>query len=175
MRALLPAVAIVAALCLGCGSAWCLEIGVQPYAAQVVGIKTGGPDSNTWTYTVYNTSPVADYDLWLIAIEVDDAVEVVNAVSPAGWAADATSQPHFVSWICYVGEVGQGAFQTGFEATFSTAPVLQTYSAMFNNANTGEYPVDSGPVTFAPEPASMSVLVAGLMSVAALLRRRRAQ
>ena len=173
MRAFLPAAALLGVLCGSCTTAWCLQPGEQPYSALVVGTRTAGAASVTWAYEVINTSSSDVYNLWLVAIEVDDDSDLLAAVSPAGWIADHTSQPHFVTWINFVSEIPAGQSETGFEVTFSAEPAYQTYSAMFNNIeNPGETPVDFGDV-LVPEPASAAALMVGLTSLVAFLFRRR--
>ena len=167
MRALLVASALVC-----CGlPASCEEAGGQPYSAMVVGAVVSSDMSETWTYTVTNTSQNPVYALWLMAIEVDEATDVASVVGPPGWAVD-DSQPHFVTWIDFAGEVAAGASQTGFEVTFSGSPAYQMYSVMFDNTeNPGETPVDFGSVLI-PEPASACALLVGLVSLGALRVRR---
>jgi len=171
MRALSLGAAILAAACFICAGAWS-DTG-QLYSAEVTAAPVGAPGSNTWAYTAYNTSASSDYALWLLAIEVDELCDVLSVVSPPGWGADYSSQPHFITWIYFAGEVPAGASASGFEATFSCQPLLQTYSVMFDNINNpGETPVDYGEVSI-PEPAGAAVLLAGFLSGGALILRRR--
>ncbi len=170
MRALLMASALL--LCCGVPAA-CQEAGGQPYSAVVVGTMVSSGTSETWTYTVTNTSQNPVYGLWLMAIEVDDAADVDSVLGPPGWGID-DSQPHFVTWIDFVGEVPTGQSQDGFEVTFSGSPAYQMYSVMFDNIeNPGETPVDFGSVLLIPEPAGACALLVGLVSLGALRVRRR--
>ena len=172
MRALLVAGALLIGLC-RCGvPAWCQEPGGQPYSAEVVGAIVSSGVSETWAYTVTNTSQNPVYRLWLLAIEVDEATDVDSVLGPAGWAVD-DSQPHFVTWIDFAGEVAAGESQDGFEVTFSGPPAYQMYSVMFDNIeDPGETPVDFG-IVLIPEPTSACALLAGLLPLGALLVRRR--
>lgn len=173
MRALLTAAVLLAVLCGITTTAWCQLSGAQPYSALVVGSRTAGIASVSWSYNVTNTSSSDVYALWLIAIEVDDASDVLAVASPDGWVADHTSQAHFITWINFVGDIRAGESQGGFQATFSAEPTSQSYSAMFDNIeNPGETPVDFG-IVIVPEPASAAVLIVGLTSLIPFLSRRR--
>ena len=144
----------------------------QPYSALVVGTQVAPA---TWAYEVHNTSSSAVYGLWLVAIEVDEATDPNDVVGPAGWGIDDT-QPHFVTWINFAGEIAAGASESGFQIVFNKQPDYQLYSVMFaNSENAGETPVDFGSVMMisAPEPSSALALVAGALSLGAFVRRRR--
>jgi len=141
---------------------------IQSYGAQVVGerLATAGPV--TWTYTLRNTSATSNYAIWLLAIEADESADSISVAAPEGWAADA-SMPHMVTWICFKGELGAGGQVSGFEITFSSQPITQSWSAMFNNNETGETPVDFGNVIVA-EPSGIFTMA---LLCAAFIRRGR--
>lgn len=167
MRALLTAALILIAG-LGIWSAACAGL---PYSADVVAAR--GAAADTWLYTVSNTSTLPQYVLWIVAIEVDDQIDVSSVVTPYGWTADIDSQPHFITWMYMAGELEAGETQSGFEACFSGTPALQTYTALFDNSETGEAPCADGIVRTAPEPTGVAVLLTGLAPVAAFALRRR--
>lgn len=169
MRALLTA-AVVLAVGLGLCSATLAEA----WNAEVHGLP-GLPGSNSWSYTVRNTSTEYQYLLWVFAIEVDDLCDVVSTTTPAGWSVDTESQPHFITWMYQSGEVAPGEQCSGFEATFTTAPLFQTYTALFSDDLNFTCPNTEGPVTVAaaPEPAGLLVLLTGCGPLAALAFRRR--
>lgn len=167
MRAL-PTAALMLATGLGICSAVCASL---PYSAQIIGTKTT-TSPNTWIYTVHNTSTSPDYVLWLFGIEVDDQSDVTDTVTPPGWSADDESQPHFITWMYYAGELEAGGIMSGFQAQFTSPPTFQGFTAMFNNAETGEAPCIDGMVQ-TPEPAGAAILLTGLAPIAGLALRRR--
>jgi len=162
-----------AALILVAGLGVCAGVSAGvPYGAEILAAKsTTSP--NTWIYTVHNTSTVPQYVLWVFGIEVDDQVEVLSTVTPAGWSVDAESDPHFITWMYLSGELEAGGSRTGFEARFTGTPASQTFTAMFSNNETGEAPVVDGVVRGMPEPMGVLVLLAGLTPIAAAALRRR--
>lgn len=119
-----------------------------------------------------NTSTTSDYVLWLFGIEVDEQNDVASTVTPAGWSADTDSQPHFIAWMYNAGELEAGGIRSGFEAQFSGSPAFQRFTAMFNNADTGEAPCIDG-IVQTPEPSGAVILLAGLAPVAGFAFRRR--
>lgn len=167
MRALLMAAAILA---VGVGACSVL-LADLPYSADIVAVRS--VDSpNTWVYTVRNTSTSSDYVLWLFGIEVDEPNDVASTVTPSGWSADSESQPHFVTWMYSAGEVEAGGIQSGFQAEYSGPPSFQKFTAMFNNAATGEAPCIDGIVQI-PEPATAAILLTGFAPIAGIALRRR--
>lgn len=170
MRALLTA-AIVLAVGLGlCSVAW-----AEAYGAEVCG-SPGTPGSNTWTYTVRNTSAGSYYSLWYFTIEVDDLCSVSSTVTPDGWSADTKSYPHLITWMYQTGLVPAGGEVPGFTATFTSAPTSQIFTAQLYDDVNQTSPYLEGPVTIAantPEPASMLVMLTGFSPLAALALRRR--
>ncbi|MHB9036534.1 MAG: PEP-CTERM sorting domain-containing protein [Armatimonadota bacterium] len=170
MRAFIIAAILIAC----CTQAWCLEANAQPYSALVLGepLNVAGP--SIWDYTLTNTSPNTSYTVWLLAIEIDEATEVVNINSPRGWACD-WSVPHFISWMYVTGELSTAQSQIGFQAEFSQVPEYQTWTVMFNNTdNPGESPTDFGTVaTSLPEPSSVVALMLGVTALAGLKNRKR--
>lgn len=174
MRAFMLASALLALMFCCSATAWCLEVGEQPYGASVWGTRVGSVASQSWIYQVTNTSADERYTIWLLAVEVDEACDVLGATSPDGWAADWQSQPHFVMWICLASEVPQGVSQGGFGIDYSTEPAYQMYSAMFDNVeNPGDTPVDFGNVQTIPEPASLATVLVGLSSLVGVVIRRK--
>jgi len=176
MRAFMLASALLAAMFCRGATAWCLDLSEQPYGASVMGTRLGGAASQSWLYQVTNTSLEDRYTIWLLAVEVDEDCDVLGATSPNGWSADWESQPHFVMWICFGSEVPQGVIQGGFGIDYSTEPVSQMYSVMFDNAeDPGDTPVDFGNVQTSPvpEPASLATMIFGLSSLAGIMLRKR--
>jgi len=163
-----------AALILVAGLGVCAAVGADlPYGAEILAAKST-TIPHTWIYTVHNTSTAPQYVLWVFGIEVDDQVDVLSTLTPAGGSVDDESQPHFITWMYLSGELEAGGYRTGFAATFSGAPAYQTFTAMFNNNDTGEAPVVDGVVRAMPEPTGALALLAGLASIAsAALKRRR--
>ncbi|MCL5104663.1 MAG: hypothetical protein M1133_11210 [Armatimonadetes bacterium] len=172
MRALLVAVVVVVVASIST-VAWCQLPGEQPYNAQVWGspLKVAGPEA--WSYTVTNTSTSLNYTVWLVSIEVDEGAEINNVYTPVGWAAD-WSEPHFITLISTSTDLAAGQSKSGFVAEYSSRPVYQNWSAMFNNiADPFESPTTGGSVlTNLPEPGSLAVLIVGLGFAAGLARRR---
>ncbi len=167
MRAL-PTAALILAIGLGVCAGASADL---PYGAEIVAAKsTTTPD--TWVYTVRNTSTGPQYVLWVFGIEVDEETNVLGTVTPAAWSVDDESDPHFMTWMYLTGELEAGGSQTGFEATFTCTPAFQSFTAMFNNNDTGEAPVVDGDVIL-PEPTGALVLLTGLAPVAAVAIRRR--
>ncbi len=168
MRALLTA-AVVLAVGLGLCSAalaeaWSAEVYASP----------GLPGTNSWTYTVRNTSSASYYSLWVFTIEVDEACEVLSTVTPEGWSVD-TSEPHFITWMHLTDAVPAGSQLEGFEAVFSAEPKSQAFTALFYDDLYFTCPYVEGLVTVGavPEPTSALVLLTGCGPLAALLWRRR--
>ena len=172
MRALLTA-AVVLAVGLGlCSAAWTNAWNCEVYAAP------GAPGSNTWTYTVRNTSTASYYSLWVFTIEVDDLCNVSSTVTPSGWSVDTISEPHFITWMYQTGAVPAGEGCAGFSATFTSAPQSQAYTALFNDDLYFTCPYTEGQVTVAattPEPAGALVLLSGCGPVVAFMLRRRSR
>ena len=167
MRAWLKA-AVILVLGLGICSAVCASL---PYSADITAIKST-TIPNTWIYTISNTSTSPQYVLWLVGIEVDEETDVLNTVTPVGWSVDIESQPHFITWIYQSGELEAGDVQGGFTASFSCTPAFQSFTALMNNAETGEAPCVDGNV-LTPEPTGAAILLAGLAPMAAFALRRR--
>lgn len=169
MRALIIAAMLIACCCL----AICPQTCAQQYSALVNG-QPAGVGSNTWEYSLTNTSSNINYTVWLLAIEIDEGTNVISTHSPTGWACD-TTVPHFISWMYVASELPAGQSQPGFTANFSTAPAYQLWTVMFNNTeNPGESPSDYGTLeTVVPEPVSMVGLVMGIASLISLKVRRR--
>jgi len=167
MRAWLMAALIMIAG-LGICSAVCASL---PYDADVTAVKST-TIPNTWIYTMHNTSASQEYTLWLIGLEVDEQTEVLNTVTPVGWSVDTDSQPHFITWMYYAGEIEAGGTQTGFQAQFTCAPAFQNFTALMSNNETGEAPTVDGIVTL-PEPAGIAILLTGLAPLVAFTLRRR--
>jgi hypothetical protein len=166
------ALTIAAMLIICCSPAMRLDASAQQYSAQVFGqpVTIG---SNTWEYSLTNTSPITDYTVWLLAIELDEATDVISTPSPTGWACD-TSVPHFISWMYIASELPAGQSQAGFTADLSKTPEYQLWTVMFNNIrNPGESPSDCGKLGAVPEPASLVGLLAGISSIIGLKLRRR--
>ncbi len=168
MRALLTA-AVVLAVGLGLCSAalaeaWSAEVYAYP----------GSPGSNSWTYTVRNTSSSPYYSLWVFSIEVDGDCDVSSTVTPDGWSVDSINQPHFITWMYQTDAVAAGAQFSGFEAVFSSAPTSQEYIALFYDDLNFTCPTADGPVTVAatPEPAGLLVVLGGCGPLLALARKR---
>lgn len=168
MRAL-PTAALILVVGLGVCAGASADL---PYGAEVLAAKST-TIPNTWVYTVYNTSTAPQYVLWIFGIEVDEDTNVLSTLTPAGWIVDDQSDPHFITWMYLSGELGAGDSQTGFAATFTGTPAFQSFTAMFNNNETGEAPVVDGPVRPVPEPTGALVLVTGLAPVVAAVARRR--
>lgn len=170
MRALLTA-AVVLAIGLGlCSGAW-----TDAWSAGVTGTP-GAPGSNSWTYAVRNTSTASYYSLWVFTIEVDDVCGVSSTVTPDGWSVDTDSEPHFITWMYQTGELAAGKEVTGFQATFTSEPRSQAYTALFNDSLNFTCPYTEGPVTLVgavPEPGSLLVLLTGCGPLAALALRRK--
>lgn len=169
MRALLTA-AVVLAVGLGlCSAAWTEAWSAEVYACP------GAPSSNSWTYMVRNTSSASYYSLWVFTIEVDNLCGVSSTVTPDGWSVDTISEPHFITWMYQMGDVPAGGAFSGFQATFTSAPQSQTYTALFDDDLNFTCPYTEGQVTVAavPEPASLLVLLTGFGPLAALALRRR--
>lgn len=170
MRAL-----FTAAVVLAIGLALCSVALADDWSAEVSATQGTGP--NSWTYTVRNTSTQPYYSLWVFTIEIDDACTVLDTATPDGWSVDTISQPHFITWMYQDGAVSAGAGVSGFEATFSTAPQSQEYTALFYDDEYSTCPYTEGLVTMtaAPEPGSILVLLTGCgpLAVIALKRRRR--
>ena len=162
--------AIVISILLMQGTAWGWVIEAEPWGAQVSGVQESGL---AWNYTVTNTSTDQKYTLWLLSVEVDEGVEILDATCPSGWTADHTSQPHSVTWMCNSVNLRSGKSLSGFRAILSAAPTRQTYAVMFDNSDTGATPVGYGTVSTVPEPATAAVLASGLMSLVAVAARRR--
>jgi hypothetical protein len=167
MRALLMAAVILAVGVGICSASWA----DLPYSAQIVAAKSA-TSPNTWVYTVRNTSTSSDYVLWLFGIEVDELNDVATTVTPSGWSADTDSQPHFITWMYYAGELEAGGAQSGFQAVYSGPPAFQNFTALFDNAATGEVPSIDG-IVQTPEPATAVILLTGLAPIAGIALRRR--
>ena len=168
MRAL-PTAALILVIGLGvCAGA----SAALPYGAEILAAKST-TIPNTWIYTVHNTSTAPQFVLWVFGIEVDEETNVLGTATPAGWSVDDESDPHFITWMYWSGELEAGGSRTGFEATFTGTPAFQSFTALFNNNDTGEAPVVDGVVTPTPEPAGALVLLTGLAPFAAATIRRR--
>lgn len=170
MRALLTA-ALLLIIGLGIWSTACADL---PYGAQVVAVQsTSAP--YTWTYTVRNTSILPQFTLWGFAIEVDKQTDPLNIVTPGGWIVN-TDQEHLVTWMYMSGELQPGSKKAGFQATFGGSPAFQRFTAMFDNAETGESPSTIGMVeTSLPEPAGAAVLLTGFAPFVGYALRRRSR
>ena len=169
MRALLTA-AVVLAVGLGlCSAAW-----TEAWSAEVYAYP-GAPGSNSWTYTVRNTSAASYYSLWVFTIEVDDLCGVSSTVAPDGWSVDTISEPHFITWMYQTGDIPAGEGFFGFEATYTSAPRSQAYTALFDDYLNFTCPYTEGQVIVAavPEPASLLTLLIGCGPLGALTLRRR--
>lgn len=173
MRALLLAVAILAAGCfIGVPVSFAYSDGT-PYNALVVGQQTGSPNAVTWTYSITNTSSDSDYVLWLVGVEVNEGCEAVSITSPSGWMPD-DSQKNFISWVSTGRDIAVGEELTGFGITFNSNPEFQHYEAMFNNTSTGAYPTQMGEISVSvPEPGSVIALLTGLAPLTAFAFRRQ--
>lgn len=173
MRALLLAVTILAAGCFASIPAGLAYSDELHYSATVVGQRTEGSDAVIWTYSIENSSTDENYSLWLLAVEVDKECNVLDVSFPSGWAAD-TSQDHFITWICTENDLAAGQKAQGFSVVFDRLPEIQTYEAMFNNTETGEYPTEIGNVSLiVPEPGSVIALLGGLAPLLACALRKR--
>ena len=129
------------------------QTGTQPYSATVFGSRIANRVQEEWTYTLANTSDDANYTVWLLQIEVDEATQALSAVKPTGWAVDL-SVPNFVTWIATGKELTKGEVNDGFGITFSANPEYQNWSAMFNNiGDPSECPSDGGIVRMAGCPS----------------------
>lgn len=169
MRALLTAVIVLAV-----GLGMCPVIHAESYGASVEASQVG-PDAHTWTYTVYNTSTLDAYVLWVFTIEVDDLCDIYNTVTPTGWSADTTSAPHFITWMYQTDTLPAGGSCAGFQATFTTVPQKQEFTALLINNDDQTCPYIEGNVTILahPEPAGLLVLATGLGPLFAFRLRRR--
>ena len=168
MRAL-PTAALILVAWMGVCAAVSADL---PYGADIFAAKST-TNPHTWIYTVHNTSTAPQYVLWVFGIEVDDQTDVLSTLTPAGWSVDTESQPHFITWMYLSGELEAGGSRTGFEAAFTGAPTFQSFTALFNNDETGEAPVVDGIVRAAPEPSGAAILLTGLVPIAAAVLRRR--
>lgn len=182
MRALLFAAAFVI-ICCSCAVASLLEPADTPYSAQVVGTQTA-PGSNTWAYTVTNTSSSSKYVAWLLSIEVDpislvlpeEAAEIVTYSGVTGWAPsfDPAVGKNTINWFTFTRELPAGESQIGFQLTFNRVPQFQNWTVMFDNVeNAGEAPVAFGDIQSVPEPTGIAALALGLTALAGVLRRRQ--
>lgn len=180
MRALLIAAAFMI-LCCSCALASLMEPADAPYSAEVIGTQAA-PGSNTWNYTVTNTSLSSSYVVWLLSIEVDpidmvspdQAAEILNYTNVPGWIAsfDPEVGKNTINWFTYSRDLPAGESQIGFQITFSKAPQYQSWTAMLNNIeNAGETPVVFGNVQTIPEPMGIAALLCGLTALAGIRRR----
>lgn len=174
IRAFLTAVAAISLAAGSCGSALCQA--EQPYGAAVYGVRTAsGSGSETWTYTLQNTSTSPEYTILLVQIEVDEGTDVVSASAPTGWEVDI-KMPHFITLSCIGDDLLAGKSAYGFDVVYSACPEFQNWSAMFKNAfDPYESPADGGMVDIAavPEPATLTALLIGLAALARPLKRRK--
>lgn len=166
MRVLLVAVAALAITFSCCAIALCEADAV------VVGNQIGPIEANTWTYMVSNTSDT-DCTLWMIGIAVDPATTVVSASAPdgSGWTVDYKSDPQFVMWL-YDYELPKGVSQQDFTVAYSAMPAYQAWSAQFFDPN-GDIAGADGTVMVSPEPGSIVALLTGLVSLGAIVSRRK--
>ncbi|MCX8053905.1 MAG: hypothetical protein N3B12_08860 [Armatimonadetes bacterium] len=167
MRARLLAVFALAAVVVGCPTAWSAP-NDEPYSAIVAGV--GGPCE--WLYILTNNSDSADYVIWLLQIEVDEGVVVESASSPYGWTVDLNTES-IAMWMTSSRYVPAGSSLKGFRAKFNREPAYQFWTVMFRNkADQTDSPVAFGIVDL-PEPGSVVVVIIGLATTAARFWGRR--
>lgn len=174
MRALAIAAAAFLIASFGCTAAWSMVTLGEPFSARVDGTPAVSVVGNAWSYTLCNTSSSPSYTIWLLQVEVDTGNAIASIASPAGWSASIDDQtPNLVTWFCGPTSLAAGCSQDGFRAVFHSEPVRQGWTVMFDNADIpGDTPVSYGDVTV-PEPSSIVALLAGLVPMAGLARRRR--
>jgi hypothetical protein len=174
MRAPIVAAAAFLIASFGCTAAWSMVTLGEPFSARVEGTPAVSDAGNAWSYTLCNTSSSPSYTIWLMQVEVETGNAVVSVASPAGWSASIDDQmPNLVTWFCGPTSLAAGCSQNGFRAVYSSEPVRQGWTVMFDNADIpGDTPVSYGDVSM-PEPGSIVALLAGLVPVAHLARRRR--
>ncbi len=172
MRVFITAAAVIAVL-ICCGPVYSQQ-GGQPYSALVIGQPTPESQGLFWNYSIFNTSSSSEYGVWLLAVEVDENVNVIGAFSPIGWQVD-TEIPHLITWICMSGYVSHGETQVGFAAAFDKEPVFQGWAVMFRNQeDPSETPVDFGEVaSVVPEASGLVVILTGIAPILATLRRKK--
>lgn len=174
MRAFVAAVA-VALLVSGIPKPAFCQSEAQTYGACITGMRIPGDEQERWSYSLQNTSSDDNYTIFMLQLEVDEDTPIVSINSPDLWTPD-TTVPHFITWT-YDGELEASAIQNGFEVQYSTAPVYQSWSVMFNNTDNPYLSASVGGdvlVAPLPEPTGISSLVVGLVAFAgAFMRRRR--
>lgn len=172
MRALLVA-ALLAITCCSCAMASGLGILLDegsPYSAMVVGTQVGS-QLNNWTYTLVNTSIDDNYAISCMQLEVDEDTLVSNVITPTGWIAN-WRVPHIIQWTTGSSLAASSA-QTGFEVIYDREPAYQNWTVNLDNAgDPDDRPVYFGLVE-SPEPASLAVMIAGLVPFVGFIRRRR--
>lgn len=177
MRALLLTAMVLVVGISACTAAWCQQ-SASPYNARIIATQVGNSDSTVWNYTVSNTSIVPSYTLWLIAIEVDEGNDALSVLKPAGWSSDPNdelSPTNLISWMAYGENIAANDSLSGFQATYASVPLTQTFSVMFDNSETNESGIMDGvvEVSVAPEPANVAILLTGLASAVALKQKQR--
>ncbi len=172
MRPLAFVAAAVLVACCCCGKAWSAGSAAEDaYSATVVASPVGPPGLNTWTYTLTNTSLDASYNIAIFQLEVDPDTSIVKneVIDPPLWVSDR-DDPHCIQWACTSEtNLPAGGVRDGFAITFSQQPAYQNYTAVFDDGG-----MNYGVVSVAaPEPGSAVALLAGVVSLAACIRRRR--